>query len=331
MRKRTEEIISNASRLVSSELEKIFVEANFDGLLNPALHLVRASGKLIRPTLVVLAYKGFKGKRERVAAKIAALVECLHVFSLIHDDIIDQSEKRRGVPTVHLRFGTDVAILTGDDLTQVIYKVISEDKALDADKRIRLVKEFANCCMKMIEGEFLDVESERISDITEDDYMRQARGKTGSLLEHSMRIGSILAGASEKAISIAGEFGSLLGCAFQIRDDILDIMESASGFGKPKGQDIREGKKSFIIIHALNHASREDRNRILAFLGKRELTDKEIEEIAALFDKYGSIQYGDSVARDLVGGAKKLLETIIVGDYGIALQDLADMIVNRTT
>lgn len=326
----TRKIMNETTSLVEDALRELFSENNFDGLLESSRYLVYAGGKRMRPLLLMLTYIGLGGRERKAAAKIASLIECLHTFSLIHDDVIDRSETRRGVPSVHTKFGMAAAVLAGDNLTQVIYKIIAEDTDLDLETRMKIVVEFSRCCIRMIEGEYLDVEFEHTDEVTEHDYMKQAQGKSASLLEHSMRIGAIMAGASQDVVKTLGEFGASLGCAFQIQDDILDLTANPAELGKPVGQDIREGKKTLITIHALNRANASDKKEILETLGKPELTNEEIRRTISLLSKYGSMEYAKSIAMNLVGRAKTCLKPIILKPIRKSLEELADMVVSRT-
>jgi geranylgeranyl diphosphate synthase type I len=322
-------MMNELAALVEESLGNLFSTKNFHSLLKPSLHLVKAGGKRIRPVLVLLAYKSLGGDNEEDVAKIAALVECLHTFSLIHDDLIDKSDFRRGVPTVHVKFGPEIALLTGDYLLQLIYKIVCEVSAFDSKTLLRTVNELSVCSLKMIQGELMDIEFETKSSINEDEYIKMARAKTGKLIEHSMRIGAILAGASHSIIEQFGEFGSLLGLAYQIRDDVLDLKEPHKKWGKPVGNDIKEGKRTLIVIHALSHASPTDRDIILNHLGNRNLTRKQVLEVIMLLNKYGSIEYGESLSVSFIRKAKGFLKPLRDSEYKKMLTAIADAAISR--
>ena len=216
-------------------------------------------GKRLRPLLLILTYKGYAPSSKKISRKLfnaSTCMEFLHNFMLIHDDIIDRSDLRRGRPTCHKVFGEAMAILAGDSLLTLAFEVLSRLPYIDAERKIRLVEELARASGTvggMIGGQVHDIEGEKrapTASLLESIH----RAKTGALLRASLRMGAIYAGATQAELSALSEFGERVGLAFQIIDDVLDVEESSEKLGKTAGKDAAQQKITFPAVYGLERS-----------------------------------------------------------------------------
>jgi len=296
-----------------------------------ARHIIDAGGKRLRPYLVLKSCK-LVGGREEDAIPTAAAVELLHTFTLIHDDIIDEDEKRRGLPTVHTRWGVPTAIVTGDLLFAKVYETITKftDPRRVSPKRIlQVLKDVSEATVAVCEGQTLDMMFEHKETISEDEYFEMIRAKTAALLETSARCGGILGGAKKSQVERLGKYGHYAGVAFQLIDDVLGLTADEKVLGKPVGSDIHEGKRTLIIVHALKHASEDQRKKILETLGNRSASHERTQEIIDLVGSLGSINYVEEKARKYIKKSKKALASFPATEDREDLISLADLIFAR--
>ncbi|WP_423793424.1 polyprenyl synthetase family protein [Methanocaldococcus indicus] len=306
--------------LIDNELKKYLNKD--DNLYNASKHLTFAGGKRIRPYLTLLVYKLKKDDLEK-ALPGAVSVELIHNYTLIHDDIMDNDDLRRGKPTVHKVFGVPIAILAGDLLYAKAFEAISNIE--DNKKAHEVLKILSKACVEVCEGQAMDMEFERRFP-NMDEYLEMIRKKTGALLEASAKIGGILADFNEEELKAIEEYSKLIGLNFQIQDDILDLIGDKNKIGKPVGSDIREGKKTIIIIHALENLDEEKKGRLLSLLGKKDITDEEIKEAIEILKP--SIEYAKKLMEENNKKALKALE-IFDKDRRKDLEDLANFIISR--
>lgn len=211
-------------------------------------HLLRAGGKRMRPALLLMSGAAVGG-RVPPLMPAATAVELVHTFTLIHDDIMDQDTLRRGVPTVHVKFGLPLAILAGDTLFARAFQKLSETRA-DPARRDRASAMLAEACVEICEGQALDMAFERRSRVTEAEYLRMVGLKTAALLRASSGLGALLAGAPPATVTRAETYGWNVGLAFQIQDDILGLTATDGRLGKSVGIDLQRKKKTLVAIHA---------------------------------------------------------------------------------
>lgn len=238
--------------------KKLIKEEVIEKRLNQAYeYSLMAGGKRIRPTLMMATYKLFKKDFEKVYP-FAIAMEMIHNFSLIHDDLpaIDNDDFRHGKPTNHKAFNESTAILAGDLLLNKAYLLISKElytNKQDMNLKIKAFNELANGVERMIIGEYVDTEFE--GQKVSDDYLEYMhRNKTGALIKASIRIGAILAGVEEKDLSNLSKYGECIGLAFQIKDDILDVIGNEEELGKPVGNDIQKNKSTFVTKYGLEES-----------------------------------------------------------------------------
>jgi len=300
-------------------------------LYRAARHIIDAGGKRLRPYLVLKSCK-LVGGREEDAVPTAAALELLHTFTLIHDDVIDEDEKRRGLPTVHIQWGMPTAIVTGDLLFAKVYETITkftDSKHVSPERILQVLKNISEATITICEGQILDMIFEHEEAVSEDEYFEMIRAKTAALFETSARCGGILGGAKKSQVERLGEYGDHAGVAFQLIDDVLGLAADEKVLGKPVGSDIREGKRTLIIVHALKHASETQRKKILETLGNRLASPQRIREIIDLVGSLGSISYAEEKAREHIKKSKEALASFPVTEEREDLISLADLVFAR--
>lgn len=240
--------ISEYSALAEAEIRAISLPSGaLDGLYAPITYGMQAGGKRLRPTLVLMTADAF-GDCPQKALKAAAGIEMFHNFTLLHDDLMDKSDLRRGRPTVHSKWDENTAILSGDTMLTLATQLVAD---VD-DNVLRPVLDTFNAqAIKVYEGQRLDMDFENQEDVSIDAYIEMIKAKTGALLGGAAKIGALIGGASKEDAEKMYEFGMLLGVAFQIEDDYLDTFGNADTFGKPIGGDINNNKKTFLMVKAL--------------------------------------------------------------------------------
>ncbi len=300
-------------------------------LYEASAHLLKAGGKRLRPILLLAVAKGY-GLEEDKALPAAVAIELLHNFTLVHDDIMDRDAFRRNVPTVHSIWGEALAILAGDLLFSKSFEAILdlEKKGIRHDLVVRATRKLAWASVTVAEGQALDMDFEKRDDVSEEDYMLMIEKKTAALFQAAAEIGAIIAGASEEQIKHIGEYARLAGKAFQIRDDILGLKADEKKLGKPVLSDIREGKRTILVIYALSKLDANKRRVLLSILGDRTAPIEKLRYAARLIEDSGAVQYAWIKARKLIDEALKHLEKSGVNDevYEM-LSELAEYIVSR--
>lgn len=236
----------------SAHIEKTLRDLTFPGnelagLYEPVSYSLSAGGKRLRPSLALMAADAFGNAAER-AERAAVGLEIFHNFTLLHDDVMDQSDMRRGRPSVHAKWDVNTAILSGDTMLTLATRCVS-----DVDDSIlrRVLDTFNEMALRVYEGQRLDMDFEKSDKVGLEDYIRMISDKTGALLGAAAKIGALIGGASDKDAEHMAEYGVMLGLAFQIQDDWLDVFGDSMTFGKPIGGDINNNKKSFLLLTAL--------------------------------------------------------------------------------
>ncbi|MEM0025279.1 MAG: polyprenyl synthetase family protein [Zestosphaera sp.] len=287
------------ARHVASEVDKVISEV-ISGepkkLYEASYHLIRAGGKRLRPLALVLSGRMY-GLDENVGVRAGASVEILHNFTLVHDDIMDKDAFRRGVPTVHTVYGEDMAILAGDLLFAKAFEALGRLSGLvPADRLVKAFKELTWAAVTVAEGQALDMEFEHRWDVTLDEYLIMVYKKTAALFKSSLVIGALLAGAPENEITNLEKFAEGVGIAFQIRDDVLGLVADESVLGKPVYSDLREGKKTVLVIYSLSKLSSDEGKKLMSTLGKRDASIEELKSVAELIKSTGAVEFADSLA-----------------------------------
>ena len=241
--------ISEYSALAEAEIRSIDLPSgNLEGLYAPIAYGMQAGGKRLRPTLMLMTAEAFGNCPEK-ALRPAVGIEMFHNFTLLHDDVMDKSDTRRGRPAVHSKWDANTAILSGDTMLTLATKMISE---VDDSILRPVLDTFNDQALRVYEGQRLDMDFEKMESVDLDSYIEMIKDKTGALLGASAKIGALIGGASKEDADRMYEFGVMLGVAFQIEDDYLDTFGNADTFGKPIGGDINNNKKTFLMVKALS-------------------------------------------------------------------------------
>ena len=320
------EVLGNYSTDITKTIEEELATITPDNLEEASVYLTRAGGKMLRPALTLITAEAVGGNRES-ALKSAAAIELIHTFSLIHDDIMDQDDMRRGMPSVHKVWGEDVAILAGDTLFSKAFEIIIGSEGTSSDQNNNALATVADACVKICEGQASDMGFEERFDVSEDEYMEMIFKKTGALIAAATKVGAIMGGASEEVIDAMYEYGRLIGLAFQIQDDYLDIAADEETLGKPIGSDIGKGKMTIIAIKGL--ASVDD-GRLLEILKAENNSQDEIDEAVEILTNCGAIEYARNLAQESVVKAKEVLEILDDSSSKQILVDIADFVLERS-
>jgi len=326
------EELNRTVNVVNAFLEEALkLERDAPPLFESSTHIFKAGGKRLRPFLVLKACELVGGNPEQ-ALPTAAAVEVLHNFTLIHDDIMDRDEKRRGVPTVHTLWGVPQAIITGDLLFAKVFEIIT-GKTSRMDVRNEALLEALNVVSKVTidicVGQTMDMLFETRMNVTEREYLNMIALKTAALFRASAEAGAVLGGSKPLERSRLSTFGESAGMAFQLIDDVLGVKASEEELGKPVGSDIREGKKTLIVIHALENAGSRGRRLIVSALGNRVAETNHVREAIKALEETGSIEYTKQKALGYVEEAKKSLDLFPVTPAKEILMELPSFFVSR--
>ena len=298
-------------------------------LYQASRHLFKAGGKMLRPYLAFKACEAVGGVGDKVIPAAASL-EILHTFTLIHDDIIDRDLVRRGVPSVHARWGEPTAIIAGDFLFAKVFQAASKGlrlRGIPEQTIVRVVETLAEATVRICEGQMLDMEFERRNTVSEEEYLAMVERKTAYFFKASAEVGSLVGGASLDMVGLLGEYGRLAGIGFQMVDDVLGLTADESKLGKPVGSDLRDGKKTMPIIYALSKANQQQREAIVkaSHSESRETLNKALNLVV----KLGGIEYAKAKAEAYVKEALARLQPLPESQAKKDLQTLAKILVGR--
>ncbi len=268
---------------VNEFIEQLPYDRQPQSLYEPVKYVLSIGGKRVRPVLMLLAYNLYKEDPERILMPACAL-ETYHNYTLLHDDLMDNADVRRGVPTVHRKWDANTAILSGDSMLVLAYHRMLQ---CDADKQPEVMSLFTETALEIGEGQQYDMEFENRDDVTEEEYIEMIRLKTSVLLACAMKIGGILAGASAEDADNLYKFGEQVGLAFQLQDDLLDVYGDPKVFGKAVGGDITCNKKTYMLINAFLRANSEQRAELERWISAKDF-DRQ-EKVAAVTEIYNQI------------------------------------------
>jgi geranylgeranyl diphosphate synthase type I len=249
-------------------------------------------------------------------------------MTLVHDDIEDQSELRRGKPCIHIMFGLPAAINSGDAMLIKVFEAAA-DGPLDPATKNRLIERFAGRAFRITRGQALEFQLNTRQDFTDEDVVEVLRNKTGALVALACEAGAIAGGATKKQLSAATAFGESAGVGFQIVDDILNVSGEVQKYGKEIGGDIREGKRTIMAAHLVKSAPLEDRSRFISLLGKSDVTQQEISDVINMYKEYGSVDYAKKIANRYVETALRTLDNLPKSKARGLLVTLAGFLVRR--
>jgi octaprenyl-diphosphate synthase len=284
-------------------------------------YLRAGGGKRVRPALLLLAAKLFD-YQGRGAIRLGAVVEIIHTATLVHDDIIDEARTRRGRPAANTRWGNSKCVLAGDWLYMQAFKTALEERNFKVlDLLIALTQQ-------MVEGELLQIEKLGRC-IGRDEHFELIYRKTACLFSTSMQLGAVLGAATPEQEERMAECGRNLGMAFQIVDDVLDLTASEEVLGKPVGSDLREGKATLSVIHALEHCNTEERDQIETVMREGAFRSVQHQQILDILNRYGSIEHAHALAGEYAESARASLAAFPDGEIRRALLWVPEFVVGR--
>jgi octaprenyl-diphosphate synthase len=286
-----------------------------------AEYLREGGGKRIRPSLLLLAAHqlGFSGEG---AVRLGAVVEMVHTATLVHDDIIDGANTRRGRPSANTTWGNEKCVLAGDWLYMQAFRVALEEKNL------QILDLLIGLTQQMVEGELLQIQKLGKA-VSEAEYYDLIFRKTACLFSVSMRMGAVLAGATEAEENAMATYGRAVGLAFQIVDDVLDLTATEEVLGKPVASDLREGKATLAVIHAFDHGTAADRKAIQRVLDDRSFENVSRQQIQELLSRNGSVEYAMAAAHRYSAQARQALASFSDSDFKRALLWVPEFVVAR--
>jgi geranylgeranyl diphosphate synthase type II len=282
------------------EAEKLFA---------PVRYIMSIGGKRLRPVMCLMACNLFRDKIDE-AVMPAVGIEVFHNFTLIHDDIIDKAEMRRGSPTVHNKWGAEQALLSGDVMAFVAVECIGQAPEKVLPKALKL---FNRSAIEVCTGQQLDLDYEKKGVVSEEEYLRMIELKTAVLVAASLKMGAIIADAPEKDQELLYEFGRCLGIAFQIQDDVLDTYGDTKMFGKKTGSDIVANKKTYLLVKALEMAGGDRLSRLRKLLGEGSPEpDEKIRAVRTIYDELEVRLKAENIAYDYFNRAFQSLDSVSV-------------------
>jgi octaprenyl-diphosphate synthase len=296
--------------------------AAFEPVAEITGYLLGGGGKRLRPALLLLSarYCGYRGPG---AVRLGAVVELIHSATLIHDDVIDGADTRRGRPSTNARWGNHRSVLAGDWLYMQSFQM-----AL-AERNFHILDTLIEITQRMVEGELLQLAKLGRMDVTEEDALELAAYKTACLFSGCTRLGAVLARKNEAEEQALAEFGRCAGLAFQLVDDLLDFTASPEQLGKPVLSDLKEGKVTLPLIYAMENGNRKGRELVATVLAEKDFLSVRPEEITSLVHESGALDRARRLAHDYARRAKACLNGNVDGDFARALLTVPDFILER--
>ena len=313
-------------QLINKRLEELNYGDEPKELYEPIRYIMSLGGKRMRPLLVLLAYKLFKDDPESVLDQALA-VEVFHNFTLVHDDIMDNAPLRRGKATVHEKWNSSTAILSGDVMLVEAYNMLLEAPA----NLKQIIRDFNACAAGVCEGQQFDMNFEEIHSVQEADYINMIRLKTAVLLGFSLKLGAMLAQTSQENADLLYDFGMSIGIGFQLKDDLLDVYGDEAKFGKQVGGDIISNKKTFLLLKALELANADQKKQLDHWISLKEFNAKEkVDAVRTIYDqidiealtKRKMDEYFDR-------GFEDLLQMNVAEEKRASLREFAEYLIDR--
>lgn len=296
---------------VNDFLDNLKYDRKPSGLYDPVKYVLSMGGKRIRPVLMLLSYGLFKDDVESVLMPACAL-ETYHNYTLLHDDLMDNADMRRGHETVHRKWDANTAILSGDSMLVLAYERMAKCNPVYLSD---VLHTFTETALEIGEGQQYDMEFETRNDVTEDEYIEMIRLKTSVLLACAQKIGAILAGASKQDQDNLYKFGEQIGLAFQLQDDYLDVYGDPKVFGKKVGGDIICNKKTYMLINAYNRADAEQRRELQHWMEAETFnSDEKVAAVTAIYNKVGVGKLAIEKIAYYFEDSKKYLDAVQVSD-----------------
>ena len=339
--------VTDRRELVNRAIDEKLPMAEPERLYEASRYLLQAGGKRLRPTVSLLVaeaiadveplstdYGAFpavdsadESTPDEVDVMAAAVsIEVIQSFTLIHDDIMDDDDLRRGVPAVHREFDTDTAILAGDTLYSKAFEIMTETGAAP-ENGLEAMRMLATACTRICEGQALDVCFEHRTEVAPEEYLKMIESKTAVLYGAAAATSAVVIGADDNVVDALYRYGIDAGKAFQIQDDVLDLTVPSDKLGKQRGSDLVENKETIITLHARQQGV--DVDGLVAVDDPEAVTEATIDEAVETLDAAGSIDYAREMARDLVDASKAHLEVLPDNEARRLLEDIAEYLITR--
>lgn len=313
-------------KIVDAYLQDLVRDAQPRSLYQPIRYVLSGGGKRVRPVLVLLACEAVGGTRQQ-AIHASAAMECLHNFTLVHDDIMDNASSRRGRATVHTKWDSNVAILVGDELLALAFRTLLRTQS----NRIRdITKVFTEGVVEVCEGQAYDKDFEMKKHVLLDEYLLMIKKKTGKLISVSTELGALVGGGTDKHIRALRRYGERVGRAFQIQDDCLDIMANERELGKTVGSDLQEGKRTFLYLEAIRKAKGKDKQLLLSVSKNGALSPRKLQEFRRIFRETGALDSAQAWITQDLSRAKRELAVFPRSPARAMLEWFTDMLLHRT-
>ena len=313
--------------LIQNYIDSLPYNRKPESLYEPVKYVLSLGGKRIRPMLMLMSYALYRDDVERILPQAIGL-ETYHNYTLLHDDLMDNADVRRGMPTVHRKWDANTAILSGDSMLVLAYQRMQE---CPVEKLPAVLDVFTTTALEIGEGQQYDMEFETRDDVREDEYIEMIRLKTSVLLACAMKIGALMADAPQEDIDNLYRFGEQMGLAFQLQDDYLDVYGDPKVFGKAIGGDIVSNKKTYMLINAINKAEGEDRETLLRWIDAKEFDRNEkVAAVTAVYDRLGIVDMAKSNMEEYYSESLVALDRVTVEEERkSALRDYAAKMMKR--
>ena len=321
--------IKEVKPLIEQRIVESLTASRHERLAGAMMHLIHGGGKRMRATLPWLVGRAV-GDTHSGLLDIGAAIETIHNFTLVHDDIMDNDEIRRGRNAVHIEYDMPTAINAGDAMLAIAFERLVMSANIDLQDIPSLVNRIAWMVRRVSEGQQLDIEFENRERVTEDEYLEMIEGKTAVMFLICAELGARVAGADEEVVQCLADWGRSLGLCFQLMDDLIDVLSDSETLGKPTGSDVAQGKQTLMVIHALSQPDSEAKSRLLSVLGTCEnATENMIKDGVEALNELGSIDYARAKANEYHQHAHACLDRLPDGPAMLALRELTDLQLKR--
>lgn len=312
---------------VNAYIASLPYERKPKSLYDPIEYVLAAGGKRIRPSFVLMAYNLFHDDVDRILP-VATALETYHNYTLLHDDLMDKADMRRGRPTVHKKWDDNTAILSGDTMLVLAYEHLAKSDTKYLKPALDL---FTETALEVSEGQQFDMEFETRNDVAEEEYIKMIRLKTSVLLACALKMGAVVAGASDADANALYAFGEKVGLAFQLQDDLLDVYGDPKVFGKAIGGDITSNKKTFMLINAFNRADAETRAELERWTTATEFDPAEkIAAVTEIYNRLGIDKLAEQRIKEYFEQSRQHLDELSVSDDRKAvLREYTERMMNR--
>jgi geranylgeranyl diphosphate synthase type I len=321
--------IMEVKPLVEQRISNSLCASKHSRLSNAMMHLIEGGGKRLRATLPWLVGKAV-GDSHSGLLDVGAAIEIVHNFTLVHDDIMDDDDTRRGLNAVHIEYGLPTAINAGDAMLAIAFERLVSAKGLEHKDVGPMVNRLAWMVRRVSEGQQLDIEFEDRIAVSEADYFEMIEGKTAVMFLTCAEVGARMSGADDDTIECMAEWGLAVGLCFQLMDDLIDVLSDSDTLGKPAGSDLAQGKRTLMVIHALSQPASPELDNLKTVLGKGDAaTQAEIDLGLAALNKIGSVDYAREMAEMYHKNAHACLDRLPESPALLALRELTDYQLKR--